>query len=409
MAEFRNLPEKARVDAPLWGKLVGVPNGAVVELSAEVQDDFGQSWRSRASYPVRAGEIDLAGGVPSDAPWSGSDAYGLYWSMRRQATEPSPFLTDPGTVFQNALRPVVTARLDGEVVAQGEVERRYLFRCAREEWRGEVVANLFVPTFRDSYPAALVIGGSGGGFAWSNQAAALIAASGRAALAVAYFDWEGVHGLPHSLTEISLELFTTALDRLLADPRILPDDLAVVGFSKGSEAALLTACRRPDVTKVVAYAPSAYVWAAARVDPSESPRSSWTWQGNPLPFLAFEAGEDFYRTFDKTTLRKAHDAALAQPDLDPAACIPVEQTDADLLLISGTKDSVWSSGEMAETLLERLKNVGKGASSKHLSFGNAGHTLLVPGLPAERNDGDPAANAYADRKSWGALRAHLGF
>ena len=117
MAEFKYLPGEARVDAPLWGKLVGLPEGEVVELSAELKDDFGQTWRSRASYPVTAGEVDLAGGVPTAAPWMGSDAYGLYWSMTRQEDEPSPFLTDPGTVFQNALHPTVTARVGGEIVA----------------------------------------------------------------------------------------------------------------------------------------------------------------------------------------------------------------------------------------------------------------------------------------------------
>ena len=407
MVEFKHLPGEAWVDAPLWGKLVGLSEGEVVELSAELKDDFGQTWRSRASYPVTAGEVDLAGGVPTAAPWTGSDAYGLYWSMMRQESEPSPFLTDPGTVFLNALHPTVTARVGGEIVAQGEVERRYLFRCAKEEWRGDIVANLFVPTFRDRYPAALVIGGSGGGFAWSNQVASLIAASGRAALAVAYFDWQKAYGLPDSLTEISLELFTTALDRLLADPRIIADDLAVVGFSRGSEAALLTACRCPDVAKVVAYAPSAYVWEAARMNPTASPRSSWTWQGKPLPFVALEPDEAFYRDYDKTFLKKAHEIALAQP-IDPAARIPIEQINADLLLLSGAKDSVWNSAEMAETLLKRLHGAGKSIQGKHLSFEGAGHTLLVPGLPAERSDGETAANAYADQKSWAALRAHLG-
>ena len=85
----------------------------------------------------------------------------------------------------------------------------------------------------DVSAGVLVLAGSEGGFAWSNQIAALIAASGRAALALAYFDWEGHYGLPRSLTEVPLELFDQALDRLKKHPRVT-DEFALVGFSKVS-------------------------------------------------------------------------------------------------------------------------------------------------------------------------------
>ena len=144
------------------------------------------------------------------------------------------------------------------------------------------------------------------------------------------------------------------------------------------------------------------------MNPNEPVRSSWTWQGDALPFVEVAADESFYRSFDKTALGPFHERALgetADGDLE-AARIRVEDINADILLLSGTEDSIWPSSNMSKTITSRLKTQGKEA--KHLSFDGAGHSFSVPGTPATKLDGKPAANAYADRKSWGALRARLG-
>ena len=245
-----------------------------------------------------------------------------------------------------------------------------------------------------------MLAGSEGGFAWSNQIAALIAASGRAALALAYFDWEGHYGLPRSLTEVPLELFDQALDRLKKHPRVT-DEFALVGFSKGAEAALLIATKRKDISDVVAYAPSAYVWEAARLSQDQKLRSSWTWQGKPVPFASFNADEDFYQSWDKTALLEFHKAAIREGA--EHARIPIEKAKANILLLSGSDDQVWPADTMSQALVEKV-----GGRLEHLSFENAGHTLTPPGLPsADRLGGTPVANAHADRKSWAALRRYL--
>ena len=219
MADFRNLPHNARTDAPLWGQLVGLSPHQPVDIEAAVQDDRGQRWQSRARYQAsQEGVLDLAGAKPLEAAWSGSDAYGLYWSMQLTEEPASPFSTYPGSVFQEELRVTLSASVNGEEVAKEHIERRFLFRCTQETWRGDTTANLFLPVYPEATQGVLVIGGSVGGFAWSNQIASLIAASGRAALAVAYFDWQGNYGLPTSLAEIPLEVFTNALDKLKEHP-----------------------------------------------------------------------------------------------------------------------------------------------------------------------------------------------
>jgi len=412
MAAFENLPKEIRADAPLWGRVVDLPAGRPVDVTVKLRDDFGQTWHSEATFRSSPeGTLDLAGAKPLAAAWKGSDAYGTYWSMELVSPNerfPMPYF-DAATASLDPLRLELEVRVDGAPVARGEVERRFVFRATKEEWRDDgLVANLFVPVYPAASQGVLVIGGSSGGFAWSSQVAALIAASGRAALAVAYFDWQGAYGMPASIAEIPLETFARTLDRLKEDPRVLDDDLAVVGYSKGAEAALLLAAERKEVRKVVAYAPSSHVWESVRAHPSEPPRSSWTWGGEPLPFARFEADEEFYRTLDKTRLRSFHERALEDEGAIRQARIPVERTDAEILLVSGTADSLWPSAPMCETIARELKDAGCESQVRHVAFEGAGHFFFVPGMPVNRMDGTPLVNAYADRKGWGALRKHLG-
>jgi dienelactone hydrolase len=426
MPAFAHLPRDVRGDAPLWGHLTGVPRRTPVRVVARAHDDSGRTWESAAGYRATPeGVVDLAASAPSEAAWTGSDAYGLSGSMQpvtlhnatqtgaETASAEDTFLMSP---LQESLAPLpvdLVAEVEGAPMASARFERRFLSRCAQEDWRGELTANLFVPDRPDRpgpWPATLILGGSGGGFAWANQVAALIAASGRPALALAYFDWGGVHGLPTSITEIPLETFTAALDRLMADRRLVSDDLAIVGYSKGAEAALLVAARRPEIRRVVAYAPSAYTWEAARMDPNAPAHSSWSWAGRPLPFAPLEIEPAFYASFDKTLLLAAHERTLGDARRASAvaeARIPVHEIGAEVLLMSGTADRVWPSTAMAESIVGAYRDAGQEARVRHLAFEGARHYFMPPGMPAARSDGTPAANAYADRKAWGALRAHL--
>ena len=83
-----------------------------------------------------------------------------------------------------------------------------------------------------------------------------------------------------------LELFSEALDLLES---LGVGRLAIIGISKGAEAALLVACRESRVHAVVAVAPSSVAWA--EVGPADSDatlRSSWTVNGQPVPFVPYD-------------------------------------------------------------------------------------------------------------------------
>ena len=124
----------------------------------------------------------------------------------------------------------------------------------------------------------LVLSGSSGRI--ESERARLFAEQGMSALTIR---WTGSPHNPKYVGEVPLETFIEAID-LLWDAGARR--IGILGLSKGSEAALLTAVRDPRVDVVVAVSPAAYVWDWSAV--GEPSRSSWTWRGAPLPFIPMD-------------------------------------------------------------------------------------------------------------------------
>jgi dienelactone hydrolase len=141
---------------------------------------------------------------------------------------------------------------------------------------------LALPENEDPRCAVLVLSGSSGRV--EVDRVRLLAARGAAALSMRWFG--DVHQ-PPGICEVPLETFSPALDRLSS----LSEHLAVMGVSKGAEAALLLARRDARIRAVAALSPSSVVWAnvGPGIDDAQRPlRSSWTEGGEPLPFVPYD-------------------------------------------------------------------------------------------------------------------------
>lgn len=237
-----------------------------------------------------------------------------------------------------------------------------------------VHGTLFMPVDTQPAVAALLIGGSGGNE--PAYVAELLARDGIAALSVAYF---GQENLPPDLAEVDLGYFRSALSLLreLVGPRQLP--IAVVGQSRGSEAAMLSAVHFGDlVDAVVVTVPSNVVLCGY---PMGGP--AWTLDGMPLPY-ADEFG----------------------PDCDnPEAIIAVELVPAPIMFVSAGDDEVWPSAPMALAMSERLRRHGDQRGHELLEYPEATHSLgyLRPALPAglvHGDLGDPAPTQAARADAW---------
>lgn len=223
-------------------------------------------------------------------------------------------------------------------------------------------------------PAILLLGGSEGGLgAAADGQARLLAREGFTVLALAYYR---LPGQPQRFELIPLETFTHALDWLKAHEGVDPARLAIMGTSKGAEAALLVASRRSDIGAVVAAVPSQVAWQGFDWSFAPVNTSSWSEGGKPVPYLPIKTvgwNGDIYGP------------SLAEAARHPEAAIPVERIAAPVLLLCGEEDKLWPSCPMARAVKARRDEAAGALATTLLAYPDAGHFGVGPALPEGRD------------------------
>ncbi|HUR05525.1 MAG TPA: acyl-CoA thioester hydrolase/BAAT C-terminal domain-containing protein [Nonomuraea sp.] len=218
--------------------------------------------------------------------------------------------------------------------------------------------------------------------------------------------WFGGPGQSPGICEVPLETFVSAVD-LLESTGVRR--ICLLGSSKGAEAALLTSVHDPRVDGVVAMSPTSVVWGNVGPgrDGQQRPyRSSWTWKGQPLPFVPYDD--------DWTAAASANGPVAVRgwyeqsertfADLVLTAEIPVEEANGDVLLVAGGDDAMWPSLPFAERLVVRRRTAGR--TARLISRADAGHRPRLPGegpasaSPHFLHGGDAAADAELGAAAW---------
>ncbi|MEO5851455.1 MAG: acyl-CoA thioester hydrolase/BAAT C-terminal domain-containing protein [Nocardioides sp.] len=234
-----------------------------------------------------------------------------------------------------------------------------------------VHGTMFIPVDTEPEVAALIIGGSGG-----NEPILIaehLAHEGIPALSVAYF---GHENLPPDLSEIDLNYFQTALALLAARLGNRRVSVAVVGQSRGSEAAMLTALLFSDlIDAVVVAVPSNLALCGF---PSGGP--AWIHNGVALPY-SNEFGPEC---------------------ANPEAVFATELVDAPILFASAGVDEVWPSAPMARAMAKRRRAHSKQGGDLLLEYPEATHSMgyLCPDLPAGLAHSDPPLTRAARADVW---------
>ncbi len=323
-------PVRSVADQPVSIMVSGLVPGTVASLRLRSTDANDVPWSSAAAFRVSpAGSIDPAQTAALSGSYTGVSPMGLFWSMRpdRRAAENDYFWSrDRPLSFELSVvaggHRQASVRLSRALSATPLSVRRESLREAGFD--GEFFSAASVPARR---PALLVFGGSEGGMS-GTLVAALLAAHGYPALALAYFN---APGLPAQLSDIPLEYFATALRWLRAQPQVDPRQVLTLGVSRGSEAALLLGAYYPRlVDGVVASVPS----DVAICSYPNCSGAAWTLHGRPLPYTL---------EFDNP-----------HPADDPAAVIPVERIRGPVFLDCGGADAVWVSCPYARAVMTRL-------------------------------------------------------
>ena len=252
----------------------------------------------------------------------------------------------------------------------------------------------------------LVLGGSSGRVDVTRSK--LFAARGAVAIALRWFGGEGqVPGI----CEVPLETFSRAVDRLVGEGC---ERIALIGTSKGAEAALLTAIHDQRVDVVVAISPSSVVWAntgTGRDGMAWPPRSSWTHRGIPLPFVPYDTAWRPQPASGLISYRELHTQSLRSFTAEAAAAaIPAEKTSAAIILVAGCDDALWPSDIFAWSIHDRL--VAAGQKARLVQHPTAGHRVLLPGETTPRSTqhahgGSDRSNSELGREAWSAILAEL--
>jgi dienelactone hydrolase len=402
---FEISPADPNLDTALHIRLAGLTPGERVTVRAAQTDRHGWRWASSAEFVAGAdGAADLRRDAPVSGSYTGADAMGLVWSMQRLAQAGSP--GDP-------LAPTgldLAAEVDRATATATVARRRIPAGLVRTEVRDDgLVGMLYHPAGAARVGAVIVLAGSEGGI--HEDDAALLAGHGHAALALGLY---GLPGLPPTMQAIPLEYAQRALEYLRALPFVDPDRIAVVGGSKGGEAALLFGATFPEIRGVVSIVGSGVmtqgiaqsIVTGSFLEILRTPVPNWTLNGEPLPYVPNVVTEEMEKLVAEgapVSLRMAFEPGLAL-DVLAEATIPVERVNGPVLLLSTELDG-GAGPAYHQIAADRL--AAHGRPHEHVVYPGAGHLIAAPpyapttvtqspgpGVTFEHG-GEPAATAYA--------------
>ncbi len=416
-------PSVALYGEPFSWKVTGLQPGESVTLKATSTDARRILWASEAVFQADAsGAVNVERQTPVSGGYAEADIFGLLWSMKATNSDPKKpvayrhdringWMVD--LTATNSIGTTATARFRCVFQRPGEA----LVRVPLEQ--DGLRGFLYYPAEGGPFPGVIILGGSEGGLfeGWAQA----LAANGFAALSLAWF---GYQSLPQELVEIPLEYFDRAAAWMKAQPKVKAGGLGLLGGSKGGEAALLAASRNSSFRAVVAMTPAAHMWEGHTLrffSPDYKPVSSWSLGGRPLPFISFRISPQEKEKYMKGELTSFvfffRDAlAKADPATIKKAVIPVENIAGPILLISGTDDQIWPSGDFCTAIVTRLKQALFPYDVKHLIIKKGGHMSVLPFLvtanrglliDGESSGGSPQADAQGGYWSWAETIAFL--
>ncbi|MGD1045071.1 MAG: acyl-CoA thioesterase/bile acid-CoA:amino acid N-acyltransferase family protein [Bacteroidota bacterium] len=397
-------------------KLDNLPQNKNITLHAYRKNWEGLIYSFACFKTDSKGQIQLNKDKPISATYSGVDSLGIFWSM----TKPTYINEELPFEIKNLKLNTIYFQLevDGKIISKDEL--RLILETPDiycEEIRNkDMVANYYYPKNKQNLPLIIMLGGSNGGIREVDDRAKIVSSHGYAVLALGYF---GMENLPKNLERIPLEYFFNSIDWAKEKQFIDTAKIVIIGVSKGGEAALLVASMRRDIKGAIAFVPSNVRWQGIPDGPSFISKSSWTLNGNDLPYLKCSFSFSFFWKFicksKQIEMREIFKPIITEDKskIDPAL-IEVEKINGPILLIAGKDDKLWPSYDMCQMMKYRLDSLKFEHQIECLNYDNAGHFIFGPDLMPTINykydqiavGGKDSENSAAQIDSWNKM---IGF
>jgi pimeloyl-ACP methyl ester carboxylesterase len=384
------LPAEGPINAPFQVIVRGVAPGVRVKITADRVSNDGEKWTSSAFFIAnRLSTVNPAEAPSLDGSYRGLSPHGLYCSvLPATADSVESFVADyhnrpdqPSSIYTPMARsPItVTAFIAGREIGAVTVWRGFAIGTAGQDvsgptgWRGQYFPP--APGVPLGEPI-VVLSGSGGGL--FDTTAALLASNGHPTLALAIYNYQD---LPKALLNRPLEQVRDGA--LWLATKAGTDRAAVLGISRGSEAAQLAAAYFPDAfSGVIAEVPSHLIGGA--LGPGTTPAdSAWSLGGTPIP--PFSMKVDFAKIAEAAETLPGYRGSADllpiwnDPSVEATSMIPYERIRAPLLILAGAADDLWPSYVSAEHIRRRMESLGKEGQVEIHVFPDAGHRLVAVG------------------------------
>lgn len=396
------------------------------------------------------GEIDFTRDIPVDgwprtsldspglAPIRTPDVWGPLWSMKTTPRAALPAALREHTVWGARLarltyENVLYVFIQGGQVVSGfslDILRTHpsLLTSPIDAERERFVGSFTYPENCQGCPGLVIWGGSGGPV--SPEVVAYYANRGVAVLSIQYFTMNAEAAKPyltHWIRETELEVFERAIEWIKKQNQVDPERVAIMGGSRGGEAALLVGVHyEGQLAGVVAHRPhfasmSSALSGNTPIALCRDETFSWTHRGVGVPYLPIARdrpnqaiNELAELTGGVTIAPEGYPVISVLPgfvDADrrleargPAAVeavrIPVERIRAPVYASAGERDAMWIAPKALRVIATARESTEIPLAYRALDFFHqepeAGHVSQLPGTPTMESTRIFTPGSYLD-------------
>jgi pimeloyl-ACP methyl ester carboxylesterase len=385
-------PTEGVFDEPFDVRLEGAPPNERVSIRVIRTDADQTDWTTTGIYRSdEAGLVDVSTMPSLGVSYRGVSPHGLLCSALPEGTEGFDAYIDklkanprlprsfPARLEAIAIR--IEASIDDEVVAVTTASRGHAIDVSGEEIAtAEGVRGLYFASPEGVSPRApvMILNGSGGGVRSSD--AARLASHGHPALAFAIYNYGD---LPKTLQSYPIEKIADGA-RWLAS-RTGQDGVAVIGVSRGSEAAAQAAIAFPELfSGVVLSVPSHLADAGALAPDARKGDGAWTIGGRAFPVTDLGFWTDDPRIAEQAKTLPGYNATgmvlgkWGSKEFEDKYGIAFERIEAPVLVVAAAEDHIWPSWVSAERIRQRFERAGKGGRVEVRVYPGAGHSIVAP-------------------------------